>query len=396
MENSKKRLAIVTTHPIQYYAPLFKMLNKRGLLDVKVFYTWSQSQQGAKFDPGFGKSIEWDIPLLEGYEYTFVNNISTKPGTHQFWGINNPTLNNEIEKWTPDAILIIGWSFKSHLNCMRYFHNKVPILFRGDSTLLAEYPGPKLLLRTLFLKWVYRHIDYALYVGTNNKLYFLRHGIKEDQLIFAPHAIDNERFYDNENKYSNQALKWRRDLGLQQNDIAFLYAGKLEYKKNPDLLIEAFIKLNDPGTHLIILGNGPLEKHLKVKYSLIKNIHFVDFQNQSQMPVVYRLGDVFILPSKGPIETWGLAVNEAMACSRVVIVSDRCGCGIDLVADNVNGFVFRRTNMKNLLNKMELIVKNKSRLKQMGDASLTIIKEWSFDKICAPIEELLLKENING
>ena len=112
---NKKRLAIVTTHPIQYYAPLFKMLHKRGLINIKVFYTWSQSQQGAKYDPGFGKSIEWDIPLLEGYDYTFVNNISSKPGTHHFSGIINPSLNAEIEQWNPNAILIIGWSFKSHL-----------------------------------------------------------------------------------------------------------------------------------------------------------------------------------------------------------------------------------------------------------------------------------------
>ena len=188
------KLAIITTHPIQYYAPLFKMLHQRGLIKVKVFYTWSQSQQGAKFDPGFGKNIQWDIPLLEGYDYTFVNNIATKPGTHHFRGIINPTLNAEVEKWQPDALLIIGWSFQSHLKCMRYFHNKIPILFRGDSTLLAEHWGPRLIVRTLFLKWVYRYIDYALFVGTNNKRYFLRHGVKETQLTFAPHAVDNERF----------------------------------------------------------------------------------------------------------------------------------------------------------------------------------------------------------
>ena len=64
MNNSKnKRLAIVTTHPIQYYAPLFKLLTERGLITAKVFYTWSQSEQGAKYDPGFGKSIEWSGSL---------------------------------------------------------------------------------------------------------------------------------------------------------------------------------------------------------------------------------------------------------------------------------------------------------------------------------------------
>lgn len=389
-----EKLAIIITHPIQYNAPLFKMLTKRGVISIKVFYTWSQSKQGAKFDPGFGKNIQWDIPLLEGYDYTFVNNIATKPGTHHFRGIINPTLNAEVEKWQPDALLIIGWSFQSHLKCMRYFHNKIPILFRGDSTLLAERWGLKLLIRTFFLRWVYRHIDIALYVGTNNKLYFLRHRLKERQLIFAPHAVDNERFFDNDNIYSKKSLEWRYSLGIKNTDVVFLYAGKLEYKKNPSLLIRAFIQIQPPKIHLIILGNGPLEERLKNKYEGINNLHFIDFQNQSQMPVVYRLGDVFVLPSKGPIETWGLSVNEAMACSRAIIVSDRCGCGVDLIENGVNGFVFKRSDEKDLIKKMNLILTNNDELLKMGNNSLQIIKQWSFEKICDQIENAILHKCI--
>jgi glycosyltransferase involved in cell wall biosynthesis len=391
--SNNKRLAIVTTHPIQYYAPLFKMLTERGKLTVKVFYTWSQSQQGAKFDPGFGKSIEWDIPLLQGYDYAFVNNTSPKPNSHHYSGIINPTLNTEIQEWNPDAILIIGWNFNSHLKCMRYFHKKVPILFRGDSTLLAEQLGPKLLIRTFFLKWVYRYIDYALFVGTNNKKYFLRHGVKENQLIFAPHAVDNERFYDTDNIFANDAKRWRYNLGIMENDLVFLYAGKLEYKKDPELLLNAFNNITDTSIHLIIVGNGPLEDKLKKKYKSVKNLHFIDFQNQSQMPAVYRLGDTLVLPSKGPVETWGLSVNEAMASSRSIIVSDRCGCGIDLVKDNFNGFIFRRTNLKNLISKMMLIINNRSRLHEMGNASLEIIKQWSFEKICLALEQIVCNQH---
>ena len=47
------------------------------------------------------------------------------------------------------------------------------------------------------------------------------------------------------------------------------------------------------------------------------------------MPIVYRLGDLFCLPSQGPGETWGLAINEAMACKRQVIASNKCGAAID-------------------------------------------------------------------
>ncbi|HEY8661946.1 MAG TPA: glycosyltransferase family 1 protein, partial [Hanamia sp.] len=84
-----KRLAIITTHPIQYNAPWFKLLAERKKLKVMVFYTWSQVEKEGKYDPGFGKNVEWDIPLLDGYEYRFINNISNEPGSHHFNGIDN-------------------------------------------------------------------------------------------------------------------------------------------------------------------------------------------------------------------------------------------------------------------------------------------------------------------
>lgn len=391
----KKKLAVITTHPIQYYAPLFKILNQRGVIDIKVFYTWSQSQQGAKFDPGFGKNIQWDIPLLDGYDHVFVNNIATKPGTHHYNGIINPTLNAEVEHWHPDALLVIGWSFKSHLKCMRFFYKKVPIIFRGDSTLLAEQLGFRLLFRTIFLRWVYHYINYALYVGTNNRLYFLRHGVKDKQLAFAPHAVDNERFYDKDGEYSKVASQWREKLEIKKDDIVFLYAGKLEDKKDPGLLIRAFQRVQNTGIHLIILGNGPLESELKTRYTKVTNLHFIDFQNQSVMPVAYRLGNILVLPSKGPIETWGLAVNEAMACSRAIIVSDRCGCGVDLVKKDITGYIFKRTNVNDLANKMKILIANKNKLSEMGDNSLQIIKDWSFEKICDQVEKVVLQKDTN-
>ena len=118
------RLAIVTTHPIQYYAPVFKLLADK--IDVKVFYTWG-SEAMEKFDPGFGKAISWDIPLLDGYSYEWVKNTAPNPGSHHFKGIINPNLINQIKFWQADAILVYGWAYDSHLKVIRHFKNKLPI-----------------------------------------------------------------------------------------------------------------------------------------------------------------------------------------------------------------------------------------------------------------------------
>ena len=184
-----KKLAIITTHPIQYNAPLFRLLTERNEIDIKVFYTWSQSAAGKKFDPGFGQDIEWDIPLLEGYEYTFVNNISTAPGSHHYKGINNPTLIKEIKEWGANSLLVYGWNFKSHLTAIRFFSKKIPVFFRGDSTLLDEKKGLKKIIRRFFLKYVYSHIYTAFYTGSANKAYFKAMGLKEQHSYTIAYCI---------------------------------------------------------------------------------------------------------------------------------------------------------------------------------------------------------------
>jgi len=375
-----KKLTIITTHPIQYNAPLFKLISERKKIKIKVFYTWEQSKEKV-FDKKFGREIKWDIPLLDGYEYTFVKNIAKNPGSGTFKGVINPTLNKEIESWKADAILIFGWNHQSHFKAMRYFKRKIPVYFRGDSTLLDEKLGLKTILRRLWLKFVYRYIDYALYVGTNNKQYYLKHGIKGKQLIFAPHAIDNERFYDYDGQYVDKAKKWRTKLGYTEKDTVILFVGKFEQKKDPIILIEAAKKI--PDYKFLFVGHGECEEKMKEKAQKLNNVQILPFQNQSLMPVVYRLANIFVLPSKGPNETWGLAVNEAMACGKAILVSDKVGCAVDLVKNEENGFIFKASDVDDLTRKMRLFMNND---KKFRNISKKFIKNWSFIEIAKAIE----------
>ncbi|MBI1780016.1 MAG: glycosyltransferase family 4 protein [Sphingobacteriales bacterium] len=389
----KKRLAIVSTHPIQYNAPLFKLLSKQEWLSIKVFYTWGQSK-GKVFDPGFGKDREWDIPLLDGYDYQFVENISGEPGSHHFKGIINPSLISEIEAYNPDGLLVFGWSFQSHLKVIRYFNKRMPVIFRGDSTLLdepAQFTVRKI-VRRFFLRWVYSHVDYVLYAGTANRHYFEQLGLKSHQLLFAPHAIENERFSDEDGVYEQDAFFWRRELGIKDHELVFLFAGKLEPKKDPELLLNTFMKLGLHDARLIFVGDGVLEASLKEKANTDSRIIFLPFQNQSRMPVVYRLGNIFVLPSKGPGETWGLAVNEAMACGRPVLVSDKCGCATDLVKNHHNGFIIRARDENEWKCALQYLGEHRNMAPLLGEASGQLIKNWNFLKQVAVIKDIFINE----
>lgn len=388
-----KKLAIVITHPIQYYAPWFKLLASRGIVELKVFYTWSQSAESVK-DKTFGRNIKWDVPLLEGYSYEFIENVSKNPGSHHFFGIDCPTLITKLKEYNPDAILFFGWNFKSHLKAMRYFHRNVPVWFRGDSTLLDETGGIKTKIRRASLKTVYRYVDKAFYVGQANKAYFLKHGLKPSELVKASHAIDNERFDDDSTKqYDEKAKQWREELGYNQNHILIVFAGKLESVKQIQFLITAFkaAVVNNTRVRLLIVGNGPLEIMLKDLSHETPEIMFLSFQNQTKMPLIYRLGNVFCLPSKS--ETWGLAVNEAMASARPVIVSDKVGCAQDMILNGQNGFIFRNTHVEDLVKIIEEL--DLKSLNEMGDFAHKYVQDFNFEAIVKALENELYSKNDN-
>jgi glycosyltransferase involved in cell wall biosynthesis len=387
---------------------------------IKVFYTWGQAQ-GKVHDKDFGIEREWDIDLLSGYDHVFVKNTSTAPGSHHYKGIINPSLISEVAAFQPDKIIVYGWKFNSHLKLLRHFKGKVPLYFRGDSTLLDEPVGFSLkkALRKLLLQWVYRHIDFVLSPGTASDAYFLNAGLSANQIIRAPHAVDNARFSgtetpDKHSSHEESAQNWRKELSIPEDAKVFLFAGKFEPKKDPILLVKAFARLHQqyPNTHLIMVGNGILEEELttmtsppqpsagKFNSSTILNtstslnlpeppstsITFLPFQNQSIMPVVYRLGDILVLPSKGPGETWGLAINEAMACGRPVIASDKCGAAADMIRNNENGFVFKAGEENDLYNCMEkMILADTS---SMGAKALETVQRFSYASFVNAIKSM--------
>jgi len=382
---SKLKLAIISTHPIQYNAPLYRALALEKDLHPRVFYTWSQAAQGPQFDAGFDRAIEWDIPLLDGYEHEFVPNVSAHPSPERRDGVVNPALIPAIESWGADAVLVYGWNLSSHLRAMRHFKGRIPVFFRGDSTLLDPQTAWRSILRRAALTWVYRHIDVAIAVGQNSADYFRWCGIPESRIVLAPHSVDNARFSDVSGDADAQALRWRSELGIAPDAPVFLFAGKFIDKKDPLLLLDAFGDIGQ-AAHLVFVGGGALENCLRDRAKVRPGVHFMPVQNQRAMPSVYRVGDVFVLPSRGPGETWGLALNEAMASGRAVIAGSRVGGARDLVQSTLNGWVFESANRAALADALRKAAGcGVEGLRSMGREARIYIGAWSTESAATRI-----------
>lgn len=381
----RTRVAIVATHPIQYYAPWFSSLAQVENLEIKVFYLWEGGTANS-YDSGFGKNIQWDIPLLEGYDHGFVPNTAANPATTSFFGMRNPTLIKTLTDWEPDALLLMCYNFASVMNLiLRWPRRRTPMIFRGDSHRLDDIPESlplhkhvKHYFRDILIRRIFARMDALLYVGQANKRYFQRYATGP-RLHCSPHAIDNDRFARTDEALREDVRRWRSELGIHPDERVILFAGKFVEKKRPLDLVEAFAKAGIPHSVLLMLGNGPLEGKARQRAAALApatgataapRILFAPFQNQQAMPRAYAAADVFVLPSSHH-ETWGLAVNEAMCQALPCIVSDKVGCAEDLITDGETGWTFPAGNIDALCQCIREALADDDRRKHMGQAAKT-------------------------
>lgn len=334
------RLAIVLSHPTQYYSPWFRWLATHTDLTFRVFYLWDFGITPQR-DPQFETTLAWDTDLLSGYDHEFVPNTARVPGTQHFNGLRNPTLTARLGAWNPSTILMFGYKWRSHLAALLWarFH-RIPVLFRGDSHFLGRSgPGPA---TALALRALYAQYAAFLPVGIANEQYFRRLGVPSRKLFRAPHSVDAAHFDPESPQVQAAARALRTELGIASATRVVLFAGKLIPAKQPRELLHAFLSLALPQTALVFVGDGPEKPALQriAADATAANVHFLPFANQTEMPARYLMADVYALPSRGLYETWGLAVNEAMHMGVPALVSSRVGCQQDLVTDGETGWVF--------------------------------------------------------
>ena len=360
--SAKIRVALVTTHPIQYQIPWFQGLAARSALELKVFFGMlpDDRQQGQ----GFGVGFQWDIPLLEGYDWELVTNVAQEPSLGRFSGIDTPGIGQALRAWRPAAVIITGWNSRMLVQawwaCVRL---GLPRIVRGDSNDLVHRAWWKRLVHRLWL----RGFDRFLAVGESNRRFYLGAGISPSRLYDCPHFIDNLRFMKATASLGGQHAKLRRDWGVAQGVTCFLFAGKLTPIKRPLDLIRALELTVGRGarTHLLVAGSGELMAEARALVDAERlPVTFTGFLNQTELVKAYVAADCLVLPSNS--ETWGLVVNEAMACGLPAIVSDRVGCAGDLVVPGVTGAVFPRGDIQALAGYLADFAAHPERLRDMG------------------------------
>jgi glycosyltransferase involved in cell wall biosynthesis len=366
------RLAHLATHPIQYFAPLYRELDALPGVELTVFFA-SRFGLEPSFDPGFGKAIRFDVPLLDGYESRFLRNRGPGLPTGAFRNFDCPELPRVLRAGRFDAVWIHGWAYLAQWQAMwGAWWGRIPYLVRCETTNMIRSGGRlRGLFRTYVVRAALRRASGCLYIGRSNRRFLEGMGVPPPRLFPAHYSVQAERFFGDEAR----RRETRRRFGVGDEEFVVVTCAKaLPHKRLQDP-VEAVKRLGI-GAHLWVIGDGPgLEGLKQLAGGAADRIRFHGFVNQTEMPTLLGAADAFVLASE--VEPWGLAANEAMACGLPAVCSDRCGCAADLIREGVTGFVYPVGDVGALVGRLDRLRADPAAARRMGhDARELVANEY--------------------
>lgn len=332
------KLAILAMHPVQYHAPLYRSICNAPAFDCKVIYLDNVGLKGI-YEKEFGTKIEWDVPLLEGYDYEFVKNRAWNNESGVFSRIN-PSLPAVLKRGHFDAILIQGYSIISFWVALFAARRLgIKVIWRGEVTLKPSDTtrSMRTRVRNTLVRNFLKRCDALMYTCTGNKAFLVNFGFHEENLYPFLCAVDNDYFQAEFARYAPQTARIRRELGIPDENIVVLCCGRLTVRKRTFDVLEGLRKAGSRGCSFVIMGDGPQREQL-LEFARSHGIHTIHlgFVNQSKISRYYTIADIFCLPSE--YDPSPKALNEAMNFGLVPIVSETIGTSLDLVIDGDTGF----------------------------------------------------------
>ena len=260
-------LAVLTTHPIQYQVPVWKGLAARGSVPFKVYYMCDQGLE-ARFDPGFGKSLSWDIDLLGGYESEFLKTYQGRRSDTFWWLRLKPGFVHQLRQVGANVLWIQGWQVAAYWQAVfAAAQVGTELWLRGETNTRSNAGGIGRRFKRQILRHLLRRVDRFLCIGEANRQFYLEQGIDEERLALAPYCVDNDRFAAAAAATHPERHRIRKEWGIPADAFCFLFAGKFVAKKRPFDLIEAARRIQRelPGNkiHLLWVGSGELGAALR-------------------------------------------------------------------------------------------------------------------------------------
>lgn len=365
------KLAVLLTHPVQYFAPVFRRLETFPGLELKVFFGVAHGARPG-YDPNFKTVFSWDSAPVSGFSYEYICDAPLGYLSGVRGLLRSFRAARKLCDFKPDAVLVFAYSpeFIWFTTLLLGVHG-VSLMLRAETSDSALDRGRvKDFLRTVLLRWFYKRFRYVFPIGINSAKHYSRMRVPKSRQIMATYAIDVDYFSPQAAKLLPERDLLRKQLGIPLDVHVIMYSGKMSPPKNPMIIAGALSGLSPEACSrvwVLAVGDGELRDRFQSSLSSVipGRALFVGFKNQSELALYYSVADTLILPSEIG-ETWGLVVNEALQFGLNVIVSDHVGCAPDLVEHYSFGRIFKASDPESLARAIEDLMRMPMRARRQG------------------------------
>src|SRR5262245_4600932 len=204
------RIAVLNSHPIQYFAPLYAYLNAAPDLEVTPLYLSDISIRGAK-DSGFGREVKWDLDLLAGYRSVFLGDAARTREPGGFWSLVAPQVWSELRSGRYDVVWLHGHNYAANLLALMAAKTiGMPVMMRGETHLGLPCGSVKSILRQPLVGALYRSCDRLLAIGSANAAFYRAMGVPNHKIFLVPYSVDNARFVASANLTNGEKTEVRK------------------------------------------------------------------------------------------------------------------------------------------------------------------------------------------
>lgn len=357
-----KKLLMVYHEPTPYILDLIIALEKTASINIDILFLTENLTQ------------HWNLSLKSNQ--AILENGLLK------------TVYQHFIKKKYDVIFLAGWSHPVTLTFLLFAKIfRIPVLVDSDTPFLLPIVIPfwKRSVKRLIYPILFRLPNMFLPGGTKQTKYLKYYGVPERKIILEKMTVDIASIQKSITTYSIHAKnEFRKQYGLTENDIVFLFVGRLIERKGLLEIVKTFSTIHHSKAKCMIVGDGPSKSLLQ---NVSKNIIYTGRLEKPDIIKIYFMSDIFLLPAHW--EPWGLVINEAMAAGKPVITTDQVGCVDDLVVHQKTGLIIKSQSVPELTAAIHYFLNNPEQIERMSQAALALISSWTIEDSAQQIFQAL-------
>ncbi len=368
--------------PNSFFSEFFRFLSKDKWIDLRVLFCYPTTNSGI-LNKKTGKFSDWGVDLLNGYNYVFMEHkYKTGPGDILY--LKNPEVKKLITRDNTDVVLLASsyWAPTTWMAIRQARKLGIPLITRATVEARRKRKWYIQIIRDLLVKYYCRQMKSGIYECEDQKQFLISHGMKEEDVFFAPCAVNNS-FFQEARKHLNKKDE-RKALGIKDDNIVFLFLAGMNARKRPMDLLRAFENVHKQydNISLIFVGDGEEKEVLSeyVEKNKIKDVFILGFANRENIIKYYSVADIYILPAENDASPKTL--NEAMNFSLPIIITKGVGTSKYLLQEVRNGFIYDAGDVDKLTEILIWFLTHNEDITQMGELSLQIVSKYGLPSLC--------------